>query len=94
MNTVCVIGRIVGEPELRKNRANEDECRTTLAVSRYLRGGQPDAGVVYLDVATFGEDARLVAQLHEGTLIGLSGRLDSDPPHSGLGVLIDQLSVL
>lgn len=94
MNTVCVIGRIVGEPELRKNRANEDVCRITLAVPRYLRGGQPDAGVVRLDVTTFGEDARLLAQLHEGTLIGLAGRLDSDPPHSGIGVLIDQLSVL
>ena len=94
MNTVCVIGRIVGEPELRKNRANEDECRMTLAVARRQRNGQPDAGVVYLDVTTFGVEAREVAQLHEGTMIGLAGRLNSDPPHSGLGVLIDQLSVL
>jgi single-stranded DNA-binding protein len=94
MNNVNVIGRIVGEPDLRKNRANEDECRMTLAVARRLRDGTPDAGVVYLDVTTFGVEAREVAQQHEGTLIGLSGRLDSDPPHSGIGVLIDQLSIL
>lgn len=94
MNTVCVIGRIVGEPELRKNRASEDECRMTLAVPRRLRTGKAEAGVVYVDVTTFGADARECAQLHEGTIIGLSGRLNSDPPHSGLGVLIDQLSIL
>ncbi len=94
MNTVCVIGRIVGEPELGKNRANEDVCRMTLAVARRHRNGMPDAGVVYIDVTTFGVEARETAQLHEGTLIGLSGRLDSDPPYSGIGVLIDQLSVL
>jgi single-stranded DNA-binding protein len=94
VNTVSVIGRIVGEPQLRKNRANEDECRVTLAVPRRLRTGMADAGVVYLDVTCFGEDARIVAQLHEETILGLSGRLNSDPPYSGLGVLIDQLDIL
>ncbi len=89
MNTVCVIGRLVGKPELRKTRGSEDACQITLAVPRYQRDGTAEPGVVYLDVTTFGEEARLVAQLHEGTSIGLSGRLDSDPPYSGIGVLID-----
>jgi single-stranded DNA-binding protein len=94
VNTVCVIGRIVGNPELGKNRAGDDACRMTLAVPRYQRSGTLEPGVVYLDVTTFGEDARIVAQLHEGTSVGLSGRLDSDPPYSGIGVLINQLAVL
>ena len=94
MNSVNVIGHIVGEPVLRKNRANEDECRMTVAVPRRLRTGMADAGVVYVDVTTFGEDARLAFQLHEGTTVGLSGRLSSDPPHSGLGILIDQFDLL
>ncbi len=94
MNGVNVIGRIVGNPELRKGRTGEDACRMTLAVARRQRNGQPDAGVVYLDVTTFGVEAREVAQLHEGDMIGLSGRIDSDPPHSGIGVLIDQLDFL
>jgi single-stranded DNA-binding protein len=99
MNTVSVIGRIVGPPELRKNRAGYDECRMRLAIPRRQRDGQPDAGVVYLDVATFGPEARECAQLHEGASIGLSGRLESDDPRDPVyppwsGVLIDQLDVL
>ena len=94
MNSVSVIGRIVGNPDLRKDRTGADACRMTLAVARRQRNGQPDAGVVYLDVTTFGAEARETAQLHEGDLIGLSGRLDSDPPDSGIGILIDQLAIL
>lgn len=95
MNTVSLIGQVVGEPELRTNRADLDECRMRLAVPRRLRDGRRDAGVVYVDVTTFGEDARACAKrLREGSQIGLSGRLHDDPPDEGIGVLIDQLDFL
>ena len=95
VNVVSLIGRVVGEPELRKNRAGTDQCTVRLAVPRYARSGQREPGVVYVDVTTFGLEAQDTArQLHEGNTVGLSGRLDSDPPEQGIGVLIDQLDLL
>lgn len=62
---------------------------------RYSASGQHEPGVVYVDVTTFGLEAREHAgRLSEGSRVGLSGRLDSDPPEEGLGVLIDQFNVL
>ncbi|HEX8743963.1 MAG TPA: single-stranded DNA-binding protein [Thermoleophilaceae bacterium] len=95
VNAVSLIGRVVGEPELRMNRAGEEECRMRVAVPRRQRNGRPDAGVVYVEVSTFGDEARLCAErLSEGSRIGLSGRLDDDPPEQGIGVLVDQLDYL
>lgn len=66
-----------------------------LAVPRYDRSGQREPGVVYVDVTTFGQQARECAgQLRQGSRVGLSGRLDDDPPEQGIGVLIDQLDLL
>ena len=66
----------------------------TLAVPRRMRSGRAEAGVVYVDVTTFGAEARECVQLPEGSVVGLSGRLYSDPPNSGIGVMIDQLDLL
>ncbi len=95
VNVVSLIARVVGEPELRTNRAGEPECRMRLAVPRYSQGGQREPGVVYVDASTFGLRAQEHAErLSEGSTVGLSGRLDSDPPERGIGVLIDQLDLL
>ena len=94
MNVVSLIGWVVGQPHLRENRAHIAECRMRLAVPRRQRDGRRDAGVVYVDVTTFGDDARECARrLQEGSRIGLSGRFDSDEPEWS-GVLIDQLDFL
>lgn len=95
MNVVSVTARVVLKPELRTNRAGIPECRLKLAVPRYSRSGVREPGVVYLDATTFGLEAREHAErLTIGSEIGLSGRLDSDPPAGGIGVLIDQLDFL
>lgn len=61
----------------------------TLAVGRRSRDGRRYPGVVYVDVTTFGDEAReCAARLSQGSRLGLSGRLTDDP--SG-HVLIDQL---
>jgi single-stranded DNA-binding protein len=63
-----------------------------LAVRRRARGGQPEPGVVYVEVTTFGRDARECAgRLSNGDRIGLSGRLE---PEDGHHVLIEQLDFL
>lgn len=92
VNAVSLTGRVVGEPELRRNRAGTDECRIKLAVPRYARSGRREPGVVYVDVTTFGEEARqCAARLAEGATVGLSGRLEDD---GGSHVLIDQFDFL
>ena len=62
-----------------------------LAVGRRSRDGQLEPGVVYVDVTTFGHEARECARLSAGDRIGLSGRLEDD---EGGHVLIDQLDFL
>jgi single-stranded DNA-binding protein len=63
-----------------------------LAVPQRSRDGRREPGVVYVDVTTFGDDARECAdRLSVGNRIGLSGRLEDD---EGGHVLIDQLDLL
>lgn len=76
------------------------ECGS--AVPRYKRTGRREPGVFYVDVTTFGGDAReCVERLEEGSRIGLSGRLAIEQERSPQGawemthaVLIDQLDFL
>lgn len=92
MNSVSLIGQVVGEPQLRRNRADVDECRMRIAVPRRSRDGRREPGVVYVDVTTFGTEAVECAErLREGSTVGLSGRLEDD---EGGHVLIDQLDLL
>ncbi len=73
-----------------------------IAVPRRTRNGRPEPGVVYVDVTTFGGEARECgARLSRGSRIGLSGRLEADREWSEEGaweethgVLIDQLDFL
>jgi single-stranded DNA-binding protein len=92
VNSVSLVGRLTGDPELGVNRAGTEECRMRLAVQRRERGGEPEPGVVYVEVTTFGRDARECAErLVGGDRVGLSGRLE---PEDGRHVLIDQLDFL
>ena len=95
MNSVSLLGQVVGEPQLRENRAGIAECRMRLAVPRRSRDGQREPGVVYVDVTIFGLRAQECAErLTLGSRVGLTGRLDSDDPRESAGVLIDQLDYL
>jgi single-stranded DNA-binding protein len=90
VNAVSLIGQVVGEPELRTNRASAPQCTMRLAVPRRSREGRREPGVVYVDVTTFGTEAQECAErLREGSTVGLAGRLD-EAGH----VLIDQLDLL
>lgn len=73
-----------------------------IAVPRRDRSGRREPGVVYVDIRTFGDEARICAtRLRTGSLIGLSGRLEADTyrePEGGRytwrGVLADQLELI
>jgi single-stranded DNA-binding protein len=102
VNSVSLVGQLTGDPELSHNRAGVPECRMRIAVQRRSRNGTREPGAVYVDVTTFGEEAReCKRRLKLGSRIGLSGRLAVDAERSeegaweeSHGVLIDQLDFL
>jgi single-stranded DNA-binding protein len=94
VNSVSLVGQVVGEPQLRDDWLSIPQCRMRVAVPRRSRDGRREPGVVYVDVTTFGDEARECAErLSAGSRVGLSGRLEDDPDE-GAGVLIDQLDFL
>ena len=101
MNSVSLIGTLVREPELGRNRAGVETCQMRIAVARRDRAGRQQPGVIYVDVTSFGTEARECAnQLGMGDRIGLAGRLEREVYRTPKGewqvdhaVLIDQLDL-
>jgi single-stranded DNA-binding protein len=102
VNSVSLIGTLVDDPELRENGGEPVRCMMRLAVPRRDHGGHKLPGVVYVDAATFGLQARDCAErLRRGDRIGLTGRLEQDRSRSPNGqwvvenaILVDQLDLL
>ena len=79
VNNVNLIGSLVGEPELSRDRDGRDVCAMQLAVQRRGTTGDPEPGVIYIDVTTYGHQARTCAeQLAAGQRVGVAGRLERD----------------
>jgi single-stranded DNA-binding protein len=86
VNNVNLIGSLVGEPELSIGRDGRDVCAMQIAVQRRGPSGEPEPGVIYVDVTTYGHQARTCAeQLSVGKRIGLAGRLERDDALDGRG---------
>ena len=80
VNSVNLIGELLHDPELRSGGdRGEDTCSMRVAVERRGRDGLPEPGVVYVDVLTFGADARECAErLAEGLRVAVTGRLERE----------------
>ena len=79
MNNVNLIGSLVGEPELSFDRDGRDVCAMQLAVQRRGPTGEPEPGVIYIDVTVGGQQARSCAELlSAGHRVGIAGRLERD----------------
>jgi single stranded DNA-binding protein len=79
VNNVNLIGSVVGEPELTVDREGRDVCAMQLAVQRRGPTGDPEPGVIYIDVRTYGRQARTCAnELAAGQRVGVAGRLERD----------------
>ena len=79
MNNVSLLGFLVGDPELTVDTSGRDVCVMQLAVPRRSLTGDSEPGVVYVDVAAFGRQARLCAdELAAGARIGVSGTLERE----------------
>jgi single-stranded DNA-binding protein len=79
VNNVNLIGALVGDPEMSRDGDGRDLCAMQLAVQRRGATGEPEPGVIYIDVTAHGVQARLCAsQLTAGSRIGVAGRLERD----------------
>ena len=79
MNNVNLIGSLIGDPELSVDRSGTDVCAMQLAVQRRGPAGDPEPGVIYIDVTAYGQQARLChSELKAGQRIGVAGRLERD----------------
>lgn len=75
MNSVCIIGRLTRDPELRtfEGANNSSLCSFTLAVNT------TKDKAAFIPVQVYGDKADLIAKsLRKGHLIGVQGRLDQD----------------
>src|SRR4051812_49744218 len=75
VNNVNLIGSLVGDPELSLDRNGRDVCAIQLAVQRRGPAGDPEPGVIYIDVMAYGRQARQCkSELAAGDRIGVAGR--------------------
>jgi single-strand DNA-binding protein len=79
VNNVNLIGSVVNDPELSVERDGRDACAIQVAVQRRGPAGDPEPGVIYIDVTAYGRQARSCAtELAVGDRIGVAGRLERD----------------
>ena len=79
MNSVNLIGALVGDPEMTIDGSGRDVCFMQVEVPRRGLLGDLQPGVIYVDVAAYGQQARACAgQLRDGQRIGISGTLERD----------------
>lgn len=72
MNSVTLIGALVNQPDVLDAR----ECALQVAVNRFGSAGEPEPGVIYVDVVIRGPDAPRAAVLAPGDRLGIAGWLE------------------
>jgi single stranded DNA-binding protein len=79
VNNVNLIGSVMGEPELSFDRSGRAVFAMRLAVQRRGASGDPEPGVIYVDVSAHDTLARTCAEhVEEGQRVGVVGRLERD----------------
>jgi single-stranded DNA-binding protein len=79
VNNVNLIGSVVSDPKLSVERDGRDACAIQIAVQRRGPTGDPEPGVIYIDVTAYGRQARVCATgLTVGDRVGVAGRLERD----------------
>jgi single-strand DNA-binding protein len=72
LNSVTLVGRVGGEPDVKYFESGSVKCSLTLAVNRRSRNDQPD----WFNLELWGKQAEVAANyVRKGSLIGVSGSL-------------------
>lgn len=76
MNRVCLTGRAVAKPELRKNNMGGSICRFTLASQRNYKNSNGEYETDFIPCISFNKRAETMAQyIEKGDMIGVTGRI-------------------
>lgn len=77
MNSVCLIGRLTKDPELKTTNSGKPMSVFTLAVQRsYLKDGQPDAD--FIRCVAWGNTAENLCQyMNQGSMVAVVGRIQT-----------------
>jgi single-strand DNA-binding protein len=79
VNNVNLIGSVVTAPELSFDAGGRPVCALQVAVQRRGPTGDPEPGVIYVDVTAYERLARTCAEhVAEGQRVGVVGRLERD----------------
>lgn len=79
MNKVCLVGRLVADPEIRCTQSENQTAmaRYRLAVNR-RKNREGDQGADFIQCVTFGKNAEFAEfYLHKGMKIAVSGRIQT-----------------
>ena len=77
LNRVCLIGRLVSDPELRKANSDISFATFTIAVDNTVKNADGTRGTCFLDCRIFREQAEnLVKYTRKGHKIGISGSVN------------------
>ena len=76
MNTVCLIGRLVADPELRFSPAGVAVCNFRIAVDRRFKSESGEKQTDFFDVVAWRQTAEFAAKyLSKGRLVSVTGTL-------------------
>lgn len=77
LNRVCLIGRLVSDPELRKSNSDISFATFTIAVDNATKEADETRGTCFLDGRVFGTQAEnLVKYTKKGSKIAVDGSLN------------------
>ena len=75
MNTICLLGRLVRDPETRYTQSGKAVANFTLAVNRQFDRDKTD----FINCAAWGKTAEVIVQyLRKGNQLGVVGELNID----------------
>jgi single-strand DNA-binding protein len=99
LNSFLGIGRVGSDAEVTTTRNGDAMARFSIAIDRVGRKGQ-ESDPDWIRCHIFGDRARMLAPyVTKGTLVGISGRLESyktsaEPPRTMLKVVVAELNFL
>lgn len=72
LNTVTLVGRVGGDPDVKYFESGSVVCKLTLAVNRVTKNDEPD----WFNLEIWGRTAQIAADyVRKGSLIGVNGSL-------------------
>ena len=76
MNTVCLIGRLVADPELKYTPSGNAVCNFRVAVDRRFKSESGEKQTDFFDVVAWRQSAEFAAKyLNKGRLVSITGTL-------------------